>query len=333
MDSSITRPLILASALPFPIAHIVLGLVNLDRLTTVFPTLAAMVLCLLAIVLLLRSPDDGRLGAVPAGIVLTCTSAMTILVNVVLPAGEHPGYAAWHSGALQMLLVATALRRRSGYAWVGIGLFALIQAVGSTLNGMTPIDTLVLIITPVTWIVVATAVNSIFDRSQRQIDAASAREREAAGQLAREHARQVARTHWAADLDRRTRPALERIAAQDIDAAARDEFLLLEAELRDAIRGRALMGPGVAAAARQARTRGVRVDLLDDLKSELEPALAAAVTGQLVVALERTGSGVLTARAWPAGSRPEVTILTYDEAEADAETYLEISSNPEPRPL
>ena len=123
MDKAITRPVILAFSLPYPLVHIILGLANLHRVTSIVPPLIAMVICV-AVILLVSLPEVGKplrlsvAWAAVIGVVL-----IEVLVKGVLPAGEHPGYAAWHNGAIQMLLVTVALRGRMGVAWLGMGVF------------------------------------------------------------------------------------------------------------------------------------------------------------------------------------------------------------------
>lgn len=65
--------------------------------------------------------------------------------------------------------------------------------------------------------------------------------------------------------------ALERIASGVVDENERREHLLLEAELRDRIRGRGLAVAPLTDAAREARRRGANVALLDDLRVETPP--------------------------------------------------------------
>lgn len=326
MDSSITRPLILAIAIPFPIAHILLGLANLGQLRTAVPALMAMAICLVLVVVVVRRGPAHRLNTRGAVTVVAGTTLMTVLVNLGLPIGVHPGYAAWHSGALQMLLVALALRQRSGFAWAGTGLFVLAQSVGSWLNGMSFLDAVVLMVTPVVWVVIANAVNSMLDRSRRDIESSSSKEREAELRLAHEYAAQVSRREWAADLDQRTRPTLELIANLEAGEGDRADFLLLEAELRDQIRGRALVAPGIAEAARGARSRGVRVELLDDLKQVLSPSIQQEVTHQLIAALGRTQAGFINARALSVGTEQLVRIVAFDEENPESELTLEIGT-------
>jgi hypothetical protein len=129
-----------------------------------------------------------------------------------------------------------------------------------------------------------------------------------------------------------SRPVLEQFAAASENlghvptaAAFTPQLLaegrLVEASLRDAMRGRALFREPVITAAREARIRGVEVILLDDSGDDV-PAqidtLACTVAGELSI-LQR---GRLTARIWPAGRDTIASIVIEAEqpgtSQADA---------------
>lgn len=323
MDKAITRPVILAFSLPYPLVHIILGLANLHRVTSIVPPLIAMVICV-AVILLVSLPEVGKpLRLSVAWAAVTGVVLIEVLVKGVLPAGEHPGYAAWHNGALQMLLVTVALRGRMGVAWLGMGVFVIIDFAASLLHRLTIVEGLAMVVTPLLWLGMATALSSILRRCARQTEAFTAQERAAATELAAGNARQIAQGEWMRDLNRATRPMLERIAAGRLNAMEQQECVLLEAELRDQIRGRGIASATVLQAARAARERGVSVDLLDDRATELPEDLLTEATEQLVRALNRTEGGAVKCRVLPEGSGVAVTILAYAEI-TDDEFYLEI---------
>lgn len=113
--------------------------------------------------------------------------------------------------------------------------------------------------------------------------------------------------------------ALNRIATGAVTDEERREHLLLEAELRDRIRGRGLALPPLAAAAREARRRGAVVALLDDLRSD------APSTARMREAIDwaaervaRSGGTDVTVRLTRAAGEPVVTFATAD---GGAETF------------
>lgn len=324
MDRVITRPLILSLGLPFPAAHILLGLANLGRTTSPIPALAAMAICVALMVLVTRAGQGRGLSAMHAVLALVGVLTMDVLVNSGLRYGEHPGYAAWHTGAIQMIIVVVAMRQQIRLAWLGAGIFAVLDFASSLIRGLPVIDGLTLVLTPLMWVVIATVVSILLSRSIDQINAYTATERQSAKILARDHARQLSRDEWMTDLDKTTRPCLEIIASGSPTASNRQEFMLLEAQLRDQIRGRSLATPSVLQSARDARARGVRVDLLDDRKSDLSVAVLSEASVQLSEAMDRAQRGSVKGRALPAGSGVAVTVLAYDESVPGEEFYLEI---------
>ena len=304
MDRVISKWLVLAVAIPMPVAHVILGLANLHKVTSLWQPLAAMVLTLALVVAICwrtrgHTLPLGSALAVVAGVVI-----VDVLVTSVLPVGVHPGYAAWHNGAIQMLLVAMAFRNRVLLAWLGMVAFAVLDFSASMAHGLSLVDALALVLTPVMWMVIATAVHIM---------------------LGREHAHRLYRDKWMLELEQSARPALEAIAAGALSAGQRQELALLEAELRDQIRGRLLATPEVVQAARAARARGVKVDLLDDRKAPLDSAVLEDAVAQLLGVLRRVESGRVRARALPAGGELAVTILAFDELVPDNEVYAEIN--------
>ncbi|WP_416417180.1 hypothetical protein [Paenarthrobacter aromaticivorans] len=325
MDKAITRPVILAFSLPYPIVHIILGLANLHKVTTIAPALIAMVICA-AVILVVTLPPVGRpLELRAAWAAVVGVLFMEVLVKSALPIGIHPGYAAWHNGAIQMLLVTVALRGRMRLAWLGMGVFAAMDFTTSLVQRLTFVEALAMVITPILWMAMATALSIILRRCARQTQDFTGQEQAAASELASENARQVAQSEWMRDLSRATRPMLERIAAGPLQPGEQRECLLLEAELRDGIRGRVLATPLVQQAARNARGRGVSVDLLDDRATELPEEQLAEVIEQLVGALQRAEDGAVKCRVPPEGSDIAATILAYRDKSGD-EFYLEIKT-------
>lgn len=325
MDHAINKWLVLAFAIPMPVAHVILGLANLHKVTTTGPALAAMGICLLLVATICSLGKGNTLPLPAAWGVVAGVVLMDLLVNSVLLHGTHPGYGAWHAGAIQMILVAMTFRNRLRLAWLGMGLFAVLDFAASRSHGMTLVDALALVLTPVMWMVIATAVQVMLGRSRTNIEVFTAQSNESAGRLAREHARNLYRDQWIRDLEDLARPSLEAIAGGSLSDDQRKDLALLEAELRDQIRGRVLATPEVLRAGRAARARGVKVDLLDDRKAPLPELLREQAHKQLVEILNQATSGAVRARALPVGEQPLVTILAFDEAAPRDEIYLELA--------
>ena len=114
--------------------------------------------------------------------------------------------------------------------------------------------------------------------------------------------------------------ALERIAAGVVDDEERREHVLIEAELRDRIRGRALASGPLLPQLRAARARGVNVAVLDDLRDG-EPAGAEFLESAITWAAERiaaTPAGTATIRLALAEGTP---VVTFGTSEGDSGTF------------
>jgi len=304
--------------------HIILGLANLHRVDSTAQTVAAMAICIAVIVIVSVSDAQRPLGIVAAWTATVGVLAIEVLVKSGLPVGSHPGYAAWHCGAIQMLLVTVAIRGRKGIAWFGIGVFAVVDFLASLEHQLTLNEALAMVVTPLLWMGMATALSFILRRCARQITAFTEQEQSSARTLATQNARDLAENEWMRDLSRTARPMLERIAEGRIGPAEQELCVLLEAELRDQIRGRSLATPPVLQAARAARARGVRVDILDDRATDLPEDLMSKATAQLLRALNRAEDGAVKCRALPEGADVAITILAFSEDAKEEALFMEI---------
>lgn len=109
---------------------------------------------------------------------------------------------------------------------------------------------------------------------------------------------------------------LERIEqGTDLAPADRAECRLIEAGLRDAIRGRGLATREVVRAARAARQRGATVSLIDDRRTDCIDAACRTVQGATVETLGRATDGdTVIARLLPPGRRNIATLLLVSAA-------------------
>ncbi|WP_157121312.1 sensor histidine kinase [Nocardia miyunensis] len=146
-----------------------------------------------------------------------------------------------------------------------------------------------------------------------------------AGAEARAAAQSRERRSQMAYLSRTARPMLEFLAAgRPLSPQQVRECRLLEAELRDRLRAPGLADPALVRAARAARTRGVRLTLLDDAGPGPEDGeLRAAIVETAVAYLDSVMGGRVTVRVLPPGRGCAATIVivepdTYRRVEIDA---------------
>ncbi|WP_309710860.1 hypothetical protein [Pseudolysinimonas sp.] len=271
--------------------------------------LALILVTAILLVLPWRYPLPGPLVGWALGVVGFSTVAICWHLS---PSG-WPGWSSWNFGADTFLMFMLALRGRFWWGAIGLVLMSLLTihwtltTTGDWWHGFD-----------LTYRQLATYFAGGFfalwlRRTARQIaEFQETEQRRIAAEQARdstadERRRQLERVRLLAG------PALAQIADGGGSVALRPEHGLLEAELRDQIRGRSLAAGPLPAALREARSRGIEIALLDDLREEpppvelLEPAIAWAAT---LIAKLRAGSA--TIRLARADGEPVVTFATAD---------------------
>lgn len=287
---------------------------TLDRMTAPWPSFVALVLITVGALIVTRPHAD----PLPwpdtiAVIAIVCASAL--VVSWYLPVAGSLGREAWHLGAATWLLFFLALRRRAGVAWLGMVLLLAITTWWAISTGRSALFGLSLLQTHMGILLVATLFASSLRRTARTINTLTARSVDDAAAAAAADAGQEIRRQRVSELAALAVPYLERIASgvalTDDD---RREFQTVEAQLRDSVRGRSLAVPAIADAAREARDRGVTVNLLDDRGTPLPSGEAMSRLGDMVAeALRNTQSGSVTARMLPEGRDVAVTVVSGDD--------------------
>jgi hypothetical protein len=114
-----------------------------------------------------------------------------------------------------------------------------------------------------------------------------------------------------AQLDELARPLLEQMTeSRPLTEDERLAAKLVEARLRDSLRAPALDRPPIPAVARQARSRGVDVVLLDDHGLDTAPPeVCTEICRAITDALIRADTGTLTIRVLPPHRDALVTVL------------------------
>lgn len=250
---------------------------------------------------LLIEPGDplSMRATVIAGI---CTAAgMSAVVWAVEPDGRQPALMAGGAGA--MILAFLCIRGRTPAAWLSFSVCLIAGAAAWWVRGRLP-GTETGVQSAAAVLVMATVfAQTVRPRARRLLAVRH--------QRLRVHAERDSRTAvWhlrheqLARLDERARPILQAVAdGESFDADRVREARLTEAQLRDRIRAPHLDVPALADTAWAARSRGVRVLLLDDRPATgerlpgLGPVLAEAVR---VIERARPGDEVIV-RVLPAG--------------------------------
>jgi hypothetical protein len=285
------------------------ALLNLQNLIVPAFGLAALVLLWVALALLgTRSDPMGRVPYVAVLLALVVSIAALSAWNLRDPI--HPGYSNWYLGAITFVLLNIAVRGYLKVAWFGFLLLSAISVASTFCTGQSTVAAAGDLARQSGTLLIGTIFAVFFERSARVVRSIQARQLAQAAAEAATAAASHERAVQNRRLEQLARPALERIADdRPLDDRERAAMALLEAELRDGIRAAGLDRPGIVAAAREARSRGVQVVLVDDRGGDIDDAGLDLVEAALVDELEHAISGRITARLSPSDSDELATIV------------------------
>jgi two-component sensor histidine kinase len=307
----LSRPLLARLVWVLVGLQFLLGWTSLDQVTSIWPVFVAQALAVVATWLTLRNLER-PMDFPSAVVVVVLLLAVTVTVQAVLPSGQWPGYATWHSNVVMVLLVAVLVRGQERVSWTGVGLFAVISAVWAVTHGMGVGDTLRAGFGPFSWMLVAQLLQSwLIDMGDRL--SASRRSSAAANKaIAESFSKLVLRDVWLTQLRAQVGPLLQRIAdpAHELTEDERAACLAQESRLRDAMRAGNLVTELTSDAIDVARSRGVDVRLVDSRGTRLPEDVRAALTRHLGRLLTEPGTKRVVARAAPEGYEDVVTVLT-----------------------
>jgi hypothetical protein len=294
----------------FSAFQILLGVYSLDFYVSAAPVILALVFYGIATGLSLAPWGPSRMPVSYAAFNLSAVVSMCLLVTSVTSGDvlTSVGYPMWHVAAAATLLTITATRRRYGFAWAGAA-FVLVQTVAWV---GVPAAISIGIVGSLSWVGISHIISSGMARSAKHARRFAIAEREAstwrALQDAHVHERQsrLGQTNAMALTMLRT---IERERGELSDQE-RDECLLLEAAIRDEIRGRSLLTAEVREEVMRARRRGVTVTLLDEGGiDDLDEDLRVRALATLAAAIAATSADTVIARTVTGGSATAITVV------------------------
>lgn len=291
---SLNRSSLAVVGLTFGFYHGLLGIFSLSEYEN--PALAVVALATYFFTLIVLIFDRRGIRMHVASALLSIISTVTIsqLIYAALDGVREGSYTTWHVAAISTLLAIVVIRQHPVIAWFGFLLLATQLFVWGGLqvvfnSGL--IGGLVLVaVAQAAYGAIVSSANAAVQFRIRAIQTDSA---VAAASAARAEKIQRLQETLGTAL-----PLLEKIKHQggELSVSDRKEAALLEAQLRDQIRGRALLSPSVISATRAARSRGVEVQLLDDgglddlssgerekYLTEVSERLGEVTTGKVVI--------------------------------------------------
>jgi hypothetical protein len=248
--------------LAFGVYHAILGVLNIAEYQGRTFAAVSIVLYLVGLAGAVGSFPGLRMRAEFAWFALFVAITVPLLMSVAISRDAAFGYTTWHVAGVSTLMAITAVRQHSVLAWIGVA-FLIIQTLiwgGPDVLFTSGVFGAFLLV------LAAQATASLLSSSARAADEALDRAVLSDAKTAANTAARAERQKRIQETLREALPLLEMIVHRKgkLSIPERFEAALKEHELRDQIRGRALLLPKLVAATRAARTRGVEVQLLDD---------------------------------------------------------------------
>jgi hypothetical protein len=332
------RPLLYALGGGFSLYHVVLAFFSFRSAPPSAADLLAVALYSAATVIALWPSSTTRMSAPVAAAMTAVAVALPLLVAPSLDPGASNGYSTWYIAAVGTLMTIVCARRRPLAAWVGM-VFLIVHTV--VWAGPVALATLG-VVGGIAWVGIAQLLIIELGRAGSEARVLEAAERAAASWRAAEEAHLTEREVRLEQTRAIASDMLRRIAVSGtgLTDEERRECRLLEASVRDEIRGRRLLDDEVRRLVLDARRRGVTVSVLDDggldRTSEQE---SRRVLGELARALRGIREEVdrVVVRTASADSPSAVTVvglrtvgdgsagaLGSDDAADEVDTWVEI---------
>jgi hypothetical protein len=304
------RPLLSALGGGFSLYHVVLAFFSY-RLAPATPAdLLAVGLYVVATVIALLPSSSTRMNAVTAWAMAGVAVALPLLVSPSLDPGASNGYSTWYIAAVGTRRRSSSACRRPLAAWTGMAFLIVHTTVWA---GPVALATLG-VVGGIAWVGIAQLLIIELGRAGSEARVLEAAERAAASWRAAEEAHLSEREVRLEQTRAIASEMLLRIATSPVGLTdeERRECALLEASVRDEIRGRRLLDDDVRRLVLDARRRGVTVSVLDDggLDRTTEEE-SRRVLRELALALGGIGEGVdrVVVRTASADSPSAVTVV------------------------
>ncbi|MGA1171805.1 MAG: hypothetical protein ACO3TN_05715 [Aquiluna sp.] len=258
----LSRLALAAVAILFGLYHALLGFLFLGEYQNPAFAIVGLIAYLSALLLATFDKSGLKMRPVSAAIVLIVSISLPQLIFAALGEVRQGSYATWHIAAIGTLLAIVTIRKFEALAWIALLITSIevIQWGGPDVifnSGLVGALLLVATAQAASWALGSSSKSAEeFRRRALALDTATA-------------ASSAARTERAQRLNQTLKevlPLLEKISDSkgNLTKSERLKAQLTEAELRDQIRGRNLLSIDVVSETRNARMRGIEVQLLDD---------------------------------------------------------------------
>ena len=316
----IPRWLVASLGTLFALFHAALGIWSLGSYQAPSLAATAIVIYLVAVLpsVILYRPE--KLPIEQALFNFAAAVLVPLLINSHLDPDQADAYSTWYVMGIATLMATTAVRQQIVLAWAGT-----IVMVGQVFAWRGFIDGLQIGVYGAVLLIFAGHTISIgLQRAYRDTMEFTQEAIEIRSQQASNAAASQERSERLENAMRGALPMLTTIRNQHgaLDDNQKLEARLLEASLRDEIRGRGLINPQVREAVKLARLRGVEVILLDEGGLDhVEQERKEEILFKASEAISKVASGRVTLRA-PAGESWCVTLVATRPGIAKPDLWL-----------
>lgn len=306
----------IASILPFVYAlYLPVQSMNVPGFTSRYFEIAALlfyVYCSAATVLFFRGLQLPRWQAI---INLIAGAALPVLVVTQRDLIDDHSIGAWVVMGTALILTATAVRQQARYALIGL---ALLLAVLIVEYGQDAASTAGLA-GALVFVLAGLGVSRGIARTTREVEKFKAKEIQSRSKIAELEAASLERQHRLSQVLGTAVPLLSVI--KDMKAPLNEELRqsakLVEASLRDNLRGRDLLNQAMANEVQRLRNLGVEVLILDEGGTEsLSPAERNELLNKAVAALQVVTQGRVTIRS-PKADEFKLTVVATTPGQAE----------------
>jgi hypothetical protein len=255
-------------------------------------------------------------------------ASVNLLVAITLPQMVHSAIdetvtgsqSSWYVTGVGALMAVTAIRGHAALSWAGMAIMALDVLVWGGIGDLFDTG----LAGALALVVAAHAISYSLDRSDIETKQYLQKSIEIQALAAAESVTRQERSKRLSETLEVAYPLLKKISRGEIDQDSRLEAKILEAQLRDSIRGRNLINEKLKVSIYSARQRGIEVTVLDegglDLFTNLE---RDEFRNRLATELDRVVEGKVTIRA-PRGSKTSATFVASRPGTATPDVFLSL---------
>ena len=316
----IPRWLVATLATLFALFHAGLGISTLQSYKSPAVAATAIALYLVAVlpsIILYRSE---KLPAAQGIFNFGVAALVPLLINSQLNSDQVDEYSTWYVMGIATLMATTAVRQQRFLAWAGTAmlLFQVISWRGFIEGSQIGLNGAVMLV------FAGHTISIGLERAYRETMAFSQEALDIRTQQVANSAASEARRDRLDSALQGALPMLVEIrdASGKLSELKKQEARLLEASLRDEIRGRGLMTHEIRHAAKEARIRGVEVIILDEGGlDDVHQELRQEILNKVAKSFDQVSEGRLTLRA-PAGEAWRVTLVASRPGIAKPDIWL-----------